>query len=99
EVSKSVKHVVNPVGKVERVSVAVIVDNQTAVSTTPEGKQETKSVARTPDEMKKYKDLVSAAIAFNQERGDQLIVENLSFENELETIADQTFLEKQGPNI
>jgi flagellar M-ring protein FliF len=99
EVSKSLKHIVNPVGKVERVSVAVILDNQVTTSTTPEGKTETKTTPRTPEEMKKYKDLVSAAIAFNAERGDQLIVENVSFENEVENIAEQTFLEKQGPTI
>jgi len=99
EVSKSVKHILNPVGKVERVSVAVILDNQTTNSTTPEGKTETKTTPRSPEEMKKYKDLVSAAIAFNAERGDQLIVENLSFDSEAETITEQTFLEKQGPTI
>ena len=36
--------------------------------------------------MKKYKDLVAAAIAFNAERGDQLIVENLSFDSEAEIL-------------
>lgn len=99
EVSKSIKHVVNPVGKVERVSVAVIVDNKTTNSTAADGKVETKNVARTPDEMKKFKDLVSAAIAFNPERGDQLTVENLSFESDMETVAEPSFLEKQAPNI
>lgn len=99
EVSKSVKHILNPVGKVERVSVAVILDNQTTTTTTPEGKTEIKSTPRKKEEMDQYKSLVSAAIAFNAERGDQLIVENLSFDSEVETIAEQTFLEKQGPNI
>ena len=47
--------------------------------------------------MKKYSDLVSAAIAFNAERGDQLIVENVSFDNEMEAIVEPTFLEKQAP--
>jgi flagellar M-ring protein FliF len=49
--------------------------------------------------MKKYKDLVSAAIGFNSERGDQLTVENISFEGETELIQPPTFLEKQGPVI
>src|SRR6185295_14359656 len=62
EVSKSIKHISNPVGKIERVSVAVILDSQTTTTTTPEGKTETKITPRTPEEMKKYKDLVSAAI-------------------------------------
>jgi flagellar M-ring protein FliF len=99
EVSKSVKHIVNEIGKVDRVSVAVIVDNQTTTTTTPEGQTETKSTPRSEADMKKYKDLVSAAIAFNTERGDQLIVENVSFESELETITEPTFLEKQAPQI
>jgi flagellar M-ring protein FliF len=99
EVSKSLKHIVNPVGTIEKISVAVILDNQTTVSTTPEGKQEIKATPRTPEEMKKFKDLVAAAIAFNAERGDQLIVENVSFDTEAETIAEPTFLEKQGPTI
>jgi len=99
EVSKSVKHILNPVGTVERVSVAVIVDNQTATSVTPEGKTDVKSVPRKPEDITKYKELVSAAIGFNPERGDALIVENLSFENEIETVTEPTFMEKQGPNI
>jgi flagellar M-ring protein FliF len=99
EVSKSVRHVVSPVGTVERLSVAVIVDNLTTTTTTPEGQTETKSTPRTPEEMKRYRDLVSAAIAFNTERGDQLVVENLSFENEVETVVEPTALEVQMPNI
>src|SRR5262249_13357067 len=46
-----------------------------------------------------YKDLVSAAIGFNPERGDQLTVENISFEGETELLQPPTFLEKQGPVI
>jgi flagellar M-ring protein FliF len=99
EVSKSVKHIVNPVGKIERISVAVILDNKITTSTTAEGQTETKSEPRKVEEMTQYKNLVSAAIAFNAERGDQLIVENVSFDIEPETIAEQTFLEKQGPTI
>jgi len=99
EVSKSVRHVLSPVGAVERLSVAVILDNQTTTTTTPEGQTETKSTPRTQDEMKKYRDLVSAAIAFNPERGDQLIVENVSFESETEPVPEPTTLEVQMPNI
>ena len=101
EISKSIRHIVNPVGKIERVSVAVVLDNQTESTTGPDGKITVKSTPRTPEEMKKYHDLVAAAIAFDMERGDQLIVENISFdgENPPETIAEPTFLEKQSPTI
>ena len=99
EVSKSVRHVLNPVGKIDKVSVAVIIDNHTKVTTAQDGTQQTTQEPRNADEMKKYKDLVSAAIGFNPTRGDQLTVENISFEGEAELVAQPTFLEKQGPII
>ena len=49
--------------------------------------------------MKKYKDLIGAAIGFNPTRGDQLTVENVSFEGETELVEKPTFMEKQGPMI
>jgi flagellar M-ring protein FliF len=92
---------VNPVGKIERISVAVVLDNQTESTTGADGKVQVKTTPRTAEEMKKYHDLVAAAIAFNPDRGDQLIVENISFENEIETggLTEPTFLDKQGPAI
>lgn len=97
EVSKSVKHTVNPTGKIERISVAVIVDNATKTTTNQDGTTTTQSEARKPEEMKKFRDLVAAAVGFNEERGDQIIVENVSFETEGQTITPPTFLERQGP--
>src|SRR5947208_12496171 len=99
EVSKAVRHVVNPVGKIERVSVAVVIDNHTKVTTGSDGKEQTGQEPRTPEEMKKYRDLVSAAIGFNPDRGDQLTVENISFQGETELIEKPAFIEKQGPMI
>ncbi len=101
EISKSIRHIVNPVGKIERVSVAVVLDNQTETTTAADGKVSVKSTPRTPEEMKKYHDLVAAAIAYDMQRGDQLIVENISFdsENSPESISEPTFLEKQTPTI
>src|SRR4029077_1883814 len=96
---KSVRHVVNPIGKIDKISVAVIIDNHTKVTTAQDGKPQTSQEPRNQDEMKKYRDLVSAAIGFNPERGDQLTVENISFEGESELLQPPTFLEKQGPVI
>ena len=99
EVSKAVRHIVNPVGVVERISVAVIIDNVTKTTTSPGGQTQTISEPRNPEEMKKYRDLVAAAIAINPERGDQLIVENISFDTEVEAVEAPTFLEKNAPII
>src|SRR5207247_5137103 len=55
--------------------------------------------ARDTEEMKKYRGLVSAAIGFNLDRGDQLTVENISFQGETELIEKPGFIDKQGPTI
>src|SRR3989442_2236142 len=99
EVSKAVRHVVNPVGKIERVSVAVVIDNHTKVTTGSDGEEQTSQEPRTPEEMKKYRHLVAAAIGFNPDRGDQLTVENISFQGETELIEKPGFIEKRGPTI
>ena len=101
EISKSIKQIVNPVGKVEKISVAVVVDNQTESTTGADGKVAIKSTPRTVDEIKKYHDIVAAAIGFNMDRGDILIVENMPFgnDNAAETVTEPTFIEKQGPSI
>jgi flagellar M-ring protein FliF len=72
EVTKAVRHIVNPVGTVERVSVAVLIDDVSKTTTSAEGRLQTTSEPRSAEEMKKYRDLVAAAIAFNPDRGDQL---------------------------
>jgi flagellar M-ring protein FliF len=100
EVSKAIRHIVNPTGKVEKVSIAVIIDNHTKVTTDKDGKPQTSTEPRTPEEMKKYRDLVTAAIGLNTDRGDQLTVENISFEGDMADFVEQpTFMEKQGPMI
>src|SRR5213594_1665909 len=99
EVSKAVRHVVNPTGKLEKISVAVLIDNHTKMITGADGKPQSSSEPRSAEEMKKYRDLVVAAIGVNPERGDLLTVENISFEGETELIEPPTFIEKRGPMI
>ena len=99
EVSKAVRHIVNPTGKIDRVSVAVLIDNHKKTVTGSDGKLQSTQEPRNADDIKKYKDLISAAIGFNPNRGDQLTVENISFEGETEFIEKPTFLEKQAPVI
>src|SRR5262245_24240670 len=68
EDDKSVRHTVEPAGKVESVSVAVIVDNRSRTLTAGDGKPQVISNARTPEEMQKYREIVAAAIGFNADR-------------------------------
>ncbi len=99
EVSKAIRHTVEPVGKLNRVSVAVIIDNHSKPATGSDGKPQVTSEPRTAEEMKKYRDIVSAAVGFNPDRGDKLIVENISFADDSDFVKDPTFLEKQAPLV
>lgn len=77
EVSKQIQHIVNPVGELEKLSVAVVVDGNYDFNDDGEAKY----VARSEEELKNYEELIKSAIGFDQERGDQLKVMNLAFQN------------------
>ena len=99
EVSKSVRHVVNPVGEILSMSVAVILDNKTTIEVDDEGVATPLSEPWGQQEMTKYRDLVAATVGFNANRGDSLIIENVSFGNEALPITPPTMLEQQAPLI
>ncbi len=99
EVSKSVRHVVNPTGEIQRMSVAVIIDDKTEINVDENGVATPVTEPWTAQDMTKYRDLVAATVGFTPERGDTLIVENVSFGNELLPIEPATMLERQAPLI
>jgi flagellar M-ring protein FliF len=77
-VSKTLKHMTAPAGRVQKIAAAVLVDDVISVT---EEKGERKEVRRkrTPDEMKQIEDAAKAAIGFEAARGDLLSVQNISF--------------------
>jgi len=80
EVSKTVRHTLDPAATVQRLSVAVIVDDDVQTESAKDGSVNRKSTPRTPDDLKKIKDLVTAAVGIDVSRGDVLTVENIAFE-------------------
>jgi flagellar M-ring protein FliF len=78
-VSKSVRHTVQPAGRVKRIAAAVLIDDVVDVAdpavTKPAGRRK-----RTADEMKEIEQLAGAAIGLDTQRGDVLAVQNLSFQ-------------------
>ena len=100
EVSKSIRTIVDPVGEIERMSVAVVIDNRISVTVDEDGVASTVSVPRTPGEMTQYRDLVSATVGLDPARGDTLTVENVSFgTDEVLPVEPPTMLELQAPLI
>ena len=80
EISKLVRHTVEPIGGVRKLSVAVIVDDAVKMEKAADGSAVKKTTPRSADELKKIRDLISSAVGFDATRGDQLTVENIAFE-------------------
>lgn len=77
-VSKTLKHMTDPAGRVQRIAAAVLVDDAIDVTEEKGQRKETRR-KRTSDEMKQIEDAAKAAIGFNPARGDLLSVQNISF--------------------
>ena len=77
-VSKTMRHVTDPAGRVQKIAAAVLVDDAIDVKEDKGQRNETRR-KRTPEEMKQIEELAKAAIGFDVTRGDNLSVENVSF--------------------
>jgi flagellar M-ring protein FliF len=78
-VNKIIRHVVEPAGRIRRISAALLVDDAIEVKQ-ENGKRSESRRKRTPDELKQIEDLAKAAIGVDTNRGDSVTVQNLSFE-------------------
>jgi flagellar M-ring protein FliF len=78
-VSKSVRHTVQPAGRVKRIAAAVLIDDVVDVADPAVAKPAARR-KRTADEMKEIEQLAGAAIGLDTQRGDVLAVQNLSFQ-------------------
>jgi flagellar M-ring protein FliF len=78
-VSKSVRHTLQPPGRVRRIAAAVLIDDALDV-TDPAASKPPARRKRTTDEMKEIEQLAGAAIGLDTQRGDVLAVQNLSFQ-------------------
>ncbi len=76
EVSKSISKILQSTGQIKKISVAVLVDG---IYKDEKGKKV--YTPRSEEEIKKYQELVRAAIGYNKERGDLIIVESMPFES------------------
>jgi flagellar M-ring protein FliF len=77
-VSKTLRHTIDPAGRVKKIAAAVLVDDVVEVKE-EKGERKENRRKRTPDEMKQIEDAARAAIGFDAARGDILSVQNISF--------------------
>ncbi|HAO93678.1 MAG: flagellar M-ring protein FliF [Deltaproteobacteria bacterium GWC2_56_8] len=93
EISKVTSHVIEPVGTVKRLTVAVLVDGNYEVAKDAAGKETRKYNARTDDEIAKFTDMIKGAVGFSQDRGDSISVVSTPFESEF------TEVEPEKPSV
>ncbi|MFY9270884.1 MAG: flagellar basal-body MS-ring/collar protein FliF [Candidatus Manganitrophaceae bacterium] len=77
EISKTVSRIVEPVGAIKKLSVAVLVDGTYEPA---QGETGRKYLPRSEEEMKKLEELVKKAMGYSAERQDQVEVVNIPFE-------------------
>jgi len=80
EVSRSTARIIEPVGSLAKVSVAILVDGRYEIPPGAKPDAKAKYLPRSPDEMQKIEALVKSAVGFNAERGDQVTVANIPFQ-------------------
>lgn len=77
-VDKTIVRTVTPAGRVERVTAAILVDDE-MVKSVRNGKVTYARQARSPEELTKIRDLAQAAIGYDANRGDVINVQDMSF--------------------
>ncbi len=99
EINKTVEHLVNSVGTISRLSVAVLLDGAYTEKANAEGVIESVYEPRSPEEIDNISSIVKNAIGFDGQRNDQIEVVNLAFDktsmefeqDKLDTIYQQEF--------
>ncbi len=89
EISKTVQNHISEGGKVNKISVAAIVDG---VSTTAEDGTVTYA-PRSEDEMKQLKSIITTAIGYDEKRGDKIELVNMRFSQENLTVEEGSFFD------
>lgn len=84
EVDRTISHTKMPVGRIKRLSVAVVVNNRTVIG--KDGKTSSKPLSE--NEKDQITALVKEAMGFDTNRGDSLNVLNSAFSDEKEVVAE-----------
>jgi flagellar M-ring protein FliF len=93
EIGKVISHIKEPVGEMTRISVAVLVDG-TYKRIKKQGQEiEWQYVARAPEEMQKFENIVKRAVNFDKSRGDEVDIVNIPFETTKLAVKDTVVAE------
>jgi flagellar M-ring protein FliF len=79
EIGKITSHIMEPVGEIVRISVAVLVDGTYMQVRNANGELERSYTPRSAEEMQKLENICKHAVNFDEVRGDQVEVVNIPF--------------------
>ncbi|MFH2037247.1 MAG: flagellar basal-body MS-ring/collar protein FliF [Candidatus Zixiibacteriota bacterium] len=107
EINRTTEHIINSVGGVNRLSVAVLVDGVYKEVTNEEGVTETVYEPRSQEEIDRISAVVKNAVGYDVDRNDQIEVLNLAFDktsmefeqDKLDSIYMQEFLYEVGKKV
>jgi flagellar M-ring protein FliF len=95
EINRTVRRTLKPVGSVNRLSVAAVLDGRYVAETSEDGTSTRKYVERSPEELEQFSKIVKKAMGFNADREDQVSVESFPFEY----MADMETAEPAGYSV
>jgi flagellar M-ring protein FliF len=82
-VNKVVTHTVTPAGRIQRVTAAILVDDEIVKTVAKNGKVTYTRHARSQEELDKIQALAKAVIGFDPKRGDTISVQDIAFDSPL----------------
>lgn len=89
EVSRVTSRITEPVGTLTKISLAIMVDGKYQGTPGAEGAAKLKYIPRSGEELQKIESLAKSAVGFNSERGDQITVANIPFQDSADASADE----------
>jgi len=103
ELNKLIRRTVKPIGVLERLSVAAVLDGTYVYETDESGNSIRKYVARSTEELNQFKKIVQKAMGYSEDREDQITVESFPFahvdEFQPESFDWKLFLRQYGRSI
>ncbi len=79
EINKIRKTIVQPYGQIKRISVAAVINGVWKTQKGKDGKIVKIYIPRKEEELKKFEDLIKKAVGYNEDRGDQINVSSIPF--------------------
>jgi len=86
-VNRTVIHTVTPAGRIQRITAAILVDDE-VVRSVDNGKVHYSRRKRSQKELAQIRSLAEAVVGFDAKRGDILTLENVSFDTDSDDIED-----------